>query len=790
MTPSQDATPLPLQPPQYSATADSSIILLKQRPSPATTLDSLPYRRSNPSLSTLFASTASLSGSHPGSGTATPTTSVVPGSVFSPGSRQNGTQSPGGLPLGLSDKYRNLIQRAFAPHVAVLADADTEALLRGKGLEGGFLQLLRPFGESVTGKVTIRDSVGASRSWDDFGVRFVGVADGLGLPTVPGRSPELRIDTANGQRDGGRPSSSSTRPRTRTGGNVPQIEELVERHLRFSEESQHHGMANDYLDHRDIGPQGESSSSPFYTLYLRRLLSGLPIVPHETFAHPVACVIAVSSRNPDPTEELRRLYARQHDGDLRLPQWVENEYLRYYVLVHEEETGDIAKSNQMFEKMKRHFGLHCHLLRLKSQQCIPSDDDSVALPACEWISAGEEIDEIRKHETADDITNPTPYLPDSDVTAIRTFVRELVAQSVVPNMERMVATWNEQVLARRRGLSGRFMSLSKRWTPFGSSRNSSSPTVGSSNSNYDSLQGFYRPDAPEAQMRKLADYCFMLRDWKLALSTYDILRTDFNNDKAWRYYAGAAEMAALSALMSTAPMSSKTRTENIDSWIEAASYSYTDRQRSAAPYYALRTLALGLELLRLRGSSAADDAALWASRILETNLVGDVGHALFTERVSACYAARTGIGSMKLGSRKRKAAMWSVMAAENWLKLNKALQAEKCLDRALMLYDVNTENGEGVVKLPMQQMQAFINEIRQQILALRLANRGYHDGEDEGTEVEQSLMVEEATETLDKSPRGNRKSLIGAAAPPIDVGPLSPMLERREGEEKKDDQFE
>jgi trafficking protein particle complex subunit 8 len=40
-------------------------------------------------------------------------------------------------------------------------------------------------------------------------------------------------------------------------------------------------------------------------------------------------------------------------------------------------------------------------------------------------------------------------------------------------------------------------------------------------------------------MRKLADYAFMLRDWKLANSTYDIVRKDFANDKAWKYAAGA-----------------------------------------------------------------------------------------------------------------------------------------------------------------------------------------------------------------------------------------------------------
>lgn len=394
-------------------------------------------------------------------------------------------------------------------------------------------------------------------------------------------------------------------------------------------------------------------------------------------------------------------------------------------------------------------------------------------------------------EAADDITDPMPYLFDSDATAIRSFVRELVAQSVVPNMERIVAQWNEQVLARRRGLSGRFMSLSKRWTPFGASRNSSSPSP-MSNSNYDSLQGFYRPDAPEALMRKLADYCFMLRDYKLALSTYDILRTDFQNDKAWRYYAGAAEMAALSALMSAQPISSKTRTENIDTWLEAACYSYTDRQRSSTPYYALRTLALGLELLRLRGSSAADDAARWASKIIESNLVGPVGTALFTERASACYAVRQGLGSMHLGSRKRKSALWSIMAAEHWVRLEKSLQAEKCLDTALTQYGYSSESNERPVRVPFDQMQAFIDDLRQRILGCRLANRGL-DEQEEGEAVQQSLMVEEVSENLDKkSPKLHRRSLIGAPSAPIDLTPLSPLVdrEREREEEKKDDQFE
>jgi hypothetical protein len=375
-------------------------------------------------------------------------------------------------------------------------------------------------------------------------------------------------------------------------------------------------------------------------------------------------------------------------------------------------------------------------------------------------------------------------------------MRELVTQSILPNMERSVSTWNEQILSRRRGLSGRFMSLSKRWTPFGSSRNSGSSPSPSSNSNYDPLQGFYRPDSPEAIMRRLADYCFMLRDWKLALSTYDILRTDFQNDKAWRHYAGASEMAALSSLLSPPPPShssaAKTRAEGVESCIEAASYSYTDRQRSAAPYYALRTLTLSTELLRLRGSAAADDAARWATRALDAGLAGPVAQALLCERISACYAVRAaGLGTYRLGSRRRKAALWAVLAAENWWRMQRSQQAERSLDNALRLYDKNGEGG-GSGKLPFDDMQRFVEELRQRILAQRLANRGFVDGaNEEEVTGEGEAEVEEEKEELDRSPRAHRKSLVvGGLQPEVVGGLLSPALERGEKSDPLAEGFE
>ena len=321
-----------------------------------------------------------------------------------------------------------------------------------------------------------------------------------------------------------------------------------------------------------------------------------------------------------------------------------------------QDKDDFAKSSALFDQMKRHFGLHCHLLRLRSNECLPGDEDSAELPEVEWLSASEDLGRLRERGSfyfttsrkplADvllgdliDIARPPSPLFETDITAIKAFVRELVAQSVVPHMENRVALWNEQFASRRRGISGRFMSLSKKWTGFGTgSRNTSMASVagGGISVNDDSLQGCYHHDTLEAVLRKLADYAFMLRDYKLASGTYELLRSDYSNDKAWKYLAGANEMCAVSSLLNPLSTLPKTKLEAFDQMLEAASYSYLTR--CSDPQSALRTMALGVELLKVRGRTAASMASKWAIRILELGLVGSVGRVLVSERVASCFA--------------------------------------------------------------------------------------------------------------------------------------------------------
>jgi hypothetical protein len=777
-------------------------------PAPVAAPLSLPVRDRRSTLSSSTTSSAAAAAlfrstlSPPASRSASPASSIIArsparsmtaGSVFG-GSGSGGVGGGGGLlgskqpSLSLLDIAAatgaaaadpghplSLLLRSFVPHIAIHASEDVDRLVGEKGFAGGLWELLRPFGERVQGRVTIRDSNGGARAWEDFAVRFVRFGEGLEEPEALGGSVVL-----NGQA-GGKGAGTGKRPDP-----IAQVETVVERHLRFAEEAYVASAASPPGTPTRQGLDVDATS-PYYALYLRRLLSGIPLACHETFAHPVACVMAISSRNTAPIEALQKLYKETSQGERRPPPWVDGDYLRYYVLVHDEENGDITKSMALFDQMKRNFGLHCHLLRLRSTQSAETDDDSIPLPRSDWMTAAEELADIEESERREDFEDPTRYIFESDATAIHTFVREMVTQSVIPTMERNISLWNDQVASRRRGISGRFMSLSKRWAFGGSSRSSSGGTSGSS-SNFDSL-GFYRADSPEAIMRRLADFAFMLRDWKLAMSTYELLRSDFQNDKAWKYHAAANEMAALALLIMPPNMSSKTRIETISQMLEQAFYSYHTRCNSL--YGAVRCIVLALELLRMRGGSGVDEAVRWGIRVLESKLLGSVGDALLKERLAICYASKQGVGSQAWGSRRRKSALWSVLAAEAWISQGKYVQAEKCLNEARTMYallpgECGVQNFAGA-----SDFLAQLNERLRAGLGIDMVSEGEQAQEGQG---EPELLVDEESETLGTK-RSRRASLIGTAGggAGLETAPLNDTTSARlpddEGATSPDDGF-
>jgi hypothetical protein len=363
-------------------------------------------------------------------------------------------------------------------------------------------------------------------------------------------------------------------------------------------------------------------------------------------------------------------------------------------------------------------------------------------------------------------------------------------------MERLCAQWNDSVANKRRGISGRIMSISKRWTPFGGSSTSNTrTTTGAGSSSYDSVQGTYRTDSAEALMRKLADYAFMLRDYKLASSTYELLRSDNEHDKAWKHYAGANEMCLISTLLYNG---SRATFQSTERWLEAAVHSYI--HRCATPFYALRTLLLAAECLKSRGSLGVDEPARWLGRVLEMQgLIGKIGGPLVMERVAGFYASKLSImRGIGIGSRRRKTGFWWLMSAEGWIEVGKSVQAERCLTEALSSFSISSpdksDEKAALQTGPPTWMANMLQELREKIMALKLDAMGDMSASYFAEGGEGIYHEDEVTEEV-LAPMSHRRGTLGESAGRLqvdggmDLAPLSPVR-TREKETPGDDGFE
>ena len=312
----------------------------------------------------------------------------------------------------------------------------------------------------------------------------------------------------------------------------------------------------------------------------------------------------------------------------------------------------------------------------------------------------------------DDVHDDRRYVVESDATAVNAMIREMVTQSVIPFMESRVMTWNDQVASRKRGISGRFMSLSKRWTGFGSAKGAGAGPNGtgnSSGSNFNVQMGFYPPESPEAIMRQLADFGVFLRDWRLANSTYDLIRSDFGHDKAWAHHAAANEMAAITSLIMSS-LQPKTRSDNIDQWLDAATYSYLTRCSSSPG--AIRCLTMASELYGSQGLSAAGQAAKYAGRLLELGILGPIAQTLTSERMADYYMPETYDLAIHQPNRQRQAGLWNTLAALSWARLGRLSQAKSRIENASRLYKLD-ECGSAL--LPFASMHSLWSYLRSQV---------------------------------------------------------------------------
>ncbi|XP_047140393.1 trafficking protein particle complex subunit 8 isoform X2 [Hydra vulgaris] len=140
---------------------------------------------------------------------------------------------------------------------------------------------------------------------------------------------------------------------------------------------------------------------------------------------------------------------------------------------------------------------------------------------------------IEKHQ------NYGLFISSEDQDRIKEFVFEFCVRGLLPHIEKLMRTISEQIISRK-GIHKSIFNATKKW--FGG--NKTTNVVTSSNNGVS-----YAADSPELHHRRLGDLAFLIQHYELAYSSYHSAKREFNNDHAWVYFAGALEMASVSAFM-------------------------------------------------------------------------------------------------------------------------------------------------------------------------------------------------------------------------------------------------
>ncbi|KAK9889952.1 hypothetical protein WA026_008761 [Henosepilachna vigintioctopunctata] len=244
-----------------------------------------------------------------------------------------------------------------------------------------------------------------------------------------------------------------------------------------------------------------------------------------------------------------------------------------------------------------------------------------------------------------------------DLENIKNFLLDFTKNCLVPYIEKQMQVLNDHV-SNKKGVSRSLFSATKRWF------NPNKPGSSSMSNNL-----VYASDSPELHVRKLGDLCFMFEKYSSAFQAYHLAKRDFHTDQAWLYYAGALEMAALSAFMAN---EANRKTHD---YLEESIVTYLNTCK--LPQFATRATLLGTECLKSK--LLFGEAALQLIRM--TSEESDLRSALLLEQASYCFLKSKMV---------RKYAFHMVLAGH---RFSKAAQRKHSLRSYKQAYQIFEDNG-------------------------------------------------------------------------------------------------
>lgn len=251
-------------------------------------------------------------------------------------------------------------------------------------------------------------------------------------------------------------------------------------------------------------------------------------------------------------------------------------------------------------------------------------------------------------------------LTPNDLENLKHFIQDFTIRALLPYIERLAFQLNDSI-ANKKGVSRSLLTATKRW--FGTNKPGVAPATQNA--------VVYTNESTELQTRKLGDLYFMFGHYNAAFQSYHQAKRDFNADSAWQYYAGALEMAALSAFMQG------TASRKTFDYMEEAILTYLNSCKM--PQFATRATLLSAECLK--ASRLFGEAAKQFIRM--TSEDSDLRSALFLEQASYSFLNST-------PPLYRKYAFHSVLAGHRFSKAGQRKHAFRCYKQA---YQVFKERG-------------------------------------------------------------------------------------------------
>uniref|UniRef100_A0A672TA36 Trafficking protein particle complex subunit 8 n=1 Tax=Sinocyclocheilus grahami TaxID=75366 RepID=A0A672TA36_SINGR len=608
------------------------------------------------------------------------------------------------------------IQDSFVPMVAVLCSEDAERVTRKNSLS--FPELLRPFCR-LTSEGHLRDPNNQ-----------VVVVKGLrisvtGINTRPPQTPEMQrllsqavsvcqppeVSPANVITAGDYDLNISDRT---VKASVPWYSDWKETLTQLSSSKYY------------------TATTPWFETYRENFLQSMPASEHEFLNHYLACMLVVSSCEAVPTERFLKLsqeqHRIQHSGEYTHPKWFIPNTLKYYVLLHDISEGDEQRADSVYEDMKQRYGTQgCYLLKINSRSGSTGADEQMPDPWSQYLhktsihnpelyeesavsnavennigaeeggldpsirdgvsethplqldqptdagypsnNASQSVNNVdmtrpQKQASVTSHTTPTPRgtcLTLNDHDHIRQFIQEFTFRGLLPHIEKNIRQLNDQLVSRK-GLSRSLFSATKKL--FGGGKVPEKSIAELKNT----AGLLYPSEAPELQIRKMADLCFLVQHYELAYNCYHTAKKDFLSDQAMLYAAGALEMAAVAAfLQSGAPRPYPAH------YMDTAIQTYRDVCKNML--LAERCCLLSAEILKSQ-TKYSDAATLLIKMTSEDS---DLRSALLLEQAAHCFI------NMR-GPMVRKFAFHMILAGHRFSKAGQKRHALRCYCQALQVY--------------------------------------------------------------------------------------------------------